>query len=94
MRMIAPRTGAREITLAEDQLEYSTLTVAVYNDKGTPGVGPRVLVSRWTLTPEERAQVAAGEDVFVALQTGPTPMQPIIVDIGARRWTAPETEDT
>jgi len=90
MRMIAPRTGAPEVSLAEDQLEYATLTVAVYNGNGTPGAGPRVLVSRWTLTSEERAQVAAGEDVFVALLTGAAPMQPIIVDIGARRWTAPE----
>jgi hypothetical protein len=61
MRPIAPRIdGADEITIAEDQHEYMTITAAhvQYAD------GSVHRVCRWTFTPEERAQIAAGEDLY------------------------------
>lgn len=88
MRMIAPRTGAPELTIAEDQLEYKPLTVAVYGDNAE--MGPRTLLSRWTLTPEERARIAAGEDLYIGLCTFGQPMQPINVQVGPDGWLQQE----
>lgn len=88
MDMIAPRTGAPEITLAEDQLEYKPLTVAVYGNNA--GQGPRTLLSRWRFSDEERERIAAGEDLYVGLTTFGRPMQPIRVQVGPEGWVEPE----
>ena len=64
MRFIAPRTGAPEITIAKDQPEYQPITVAVYTNSNYPGATE--FLCRLTLTPEERALVAAGEDIFIS----------------------------
>lgn len=77
MRPIAPRTGEREITLAEEQHDYQPITAVVRVRE--PGVS---LVTRWTMTPEERAKVAAGEDIYVELLTFGGPMQPVVVSVG------------
>ncbi|HLT92108.1 MAG TPA: hypothetical protein VKZ85_14335 [Woeseiaceae bacterium] len=79
MRMIAPRTGAHEITLAEDQLEYSPLVVALYYDHEQKSA---LLLSRWTFTPEERAAIAAGEDLYLGVLTHGQPFQPISLAVG------------
>jgi hypothetical protein len=61
MRPIAPRIeGADEITIAEEQHEYMTITAAIVHY----GDGSTHRVCRWTFTPEERAQIAAGEDIY------------------------------
>ncbi len=78
MRAIAPRTGANEQTFAENQEEYSPITVAIHR---TPE-GQCSLLTRWTLTAEERAAVAAGEDIYVGQLNFGTPMTPIIVQCG------------
>jgi hypothetical protein len=60
MRPVAPRIdGAEEITIAEHQHEYLTICAAIveYSDSAQR-------VCRWTFTPEERAQIAAGEDIY------------------------------
>lgn len=77
MRMIAPRTGAPEITVAEDQPEYLALTAAVYDN---------TLLTRWTFTPEERARIAAGEDLYLGVMTFGRPLQPLSVQVGAEGW--------
>lgn len=78
MRPIAPRTGAPEATIAEEQEEYMPITVALYEYPN----GARGLLTRWTFTPEERAQIAAGEDVYVHQLNFGTPMTPLIVRAG------------
>ena len=80
--MIAPRTGAPEITVAEDQLEYLPITMALYGDE----TGVKQMLSRWTFTPEERARIANGEDLYVALMTFGQPMQPISAQVGPEGW--------
>lgn len=84
MRMRAPRLGEQfpEITIAEDQEQYMPITVApVTFSDGAFGI-----VSRWTFTPEERARIAAGEDLYVTLMTFRQPMQPISLDVGRPEW--------
>lgn len=78
MRPIAPRTGAPEATIAEDQEEYMPVTVALYDYAD----GSRGLLTRWTLTPEERQAVASGEDIYVQQLNFGTPMTPLIVRAG------------
>ena len=66
------------LVLAKDQPQYRPLPVAVLD-------GPRGrTISRWTLTPEERAAVAAGEDIYLEQLTFRTPLQPILPTVGLR----------
>ncbi len=80
MRMIAPRTGAHEITLAEEQLEYRPLTAAVYSHPDFDNAP--VLLTRWTFTDEERAAIANGEDLYLAVLTFGKPLQPLAPQVG------------
>lgn len=81
MRAIAPRTGGEEHTLAENQTEYSPITIAVHRD---PAWGDaRIFVSRWTLTDQERASLLAGEDIYVGVLLGSKDfMPPLHVEVG------------
>ena len=76
--MVAPRTGAEEITIAEDQLEYRPLVAAVYRTED----GQPLLLTRWRFTEEERQQIAGGEDLYLAVLTFGKPLQPLALQIG------------
>ena len=78
MRMVAPRTGAPEVTIAEDQTDYMPLVAARYDDG--------VLLTRWRMDDAERARVAAGEDVYLAVMTFGKPLQPISMQVGPEGW--------
>jgi hypothetical protein len=90
MRAIAPRTGAPEVTLAEEQEQYFPITAGVYrwND------GSVSLLTRWTFTPEERAAITAGEDVYIGQLyfpgANPIAMTPLQVRCGPGEFTIPE----
>lgn len=65
-----------EVKFAEKQPQYTTLRTLTSN-------GPeRKVLSRWTLTDEQRAQVLRGADVYLELMTFGTPLQPIRMGIG------------
>lgn len=60
MRPIAPRIqGADEFVVAEEQLQYMPVVACLvqFDDELSR-------VCRWTFTPEERAKIAAGEDLY------------------------------
>ena len=83
MRAIAPRTGAPEVTVAEEQPEYLPITVAMYEDEH----GAVYRVTRWTFSPEERERIARGEDVYVSqVSFGQAPMTPLMVNCGPADW--------
>lgn len=85
MRPIAPRTGAPEVTIAEEQPDYSPLVGAVYaND---------VILTRWRMDDADRAKVAAGEDLYIALMTFGFPMQPMSVQVGDTGWASSSPEE-
>lgn len=86
MRPVAPRTGAPEATVAEEQEEYMPLTVARY----VHADGSGLLLTRWTLTPAERAAVAAGEDIYVGQLNFGGPMTPLVVQCGPGQYLVPE----
>lgn len=83
MHMVAPRTGAEEITVAEDQLEYKPLVAALYQ---TPE-GTTVLLTRWRFTDEDRAKISAGEDLYLGVMTFGKPLQPLMIGVGPEGWT-------
>lgn len=60
MRAVAPRTGADEMTIGENQPEVMPLTICVYDYADARG-----MLARFTFSPEERQRVAAGEDLYV-----------------------------
>ena len=71
-----PRNGAvvdgmedEEVVYAKDQPEYLPLRTL----KSQSGV----VLSRWTLTEEQRQAIANGADVFLELHTFNKPLQPI-----------------
>jgi hypothetical protein len=82
--MVAPRLGEEfpEIAIAEEQLEYKTLTASpVLFDDGSLG-----LITRWAFTVEEKERVARGEDLFLTILTHGLPMQPVILGVGLPEW--------
>lgn len=87
MHMVAPRTGAPETSVAEEQHEYRQLTCAVYRTHdGGPFEGGRYLVSRWRFTDDERARIAAGEDLYISHLTWDGPLQPLMPQVGTGGW--------
>ena len=83
MRMIAPRVpGLDEVTIAEQQGDYKTLTAAVI---------PGGVLTRWRPSPEELARLNAGEDLFLAVLTFGQPLQPLSLQVGAEGWRPLET---
>lgn len=66
------------ITYAADQPEYRPLPVVRLTGKEGR------VISRWTLTPEERARIAAGEDLYIEMLTFHQPLQPVLPTVGLR----------
>jgi hypothetical protein len=85
-RFIAPRTGAPEPTLAEEQEEYCPLTVALYKDTklDTP-----IMVARVTFTTAERLAIAEGEDLYIGQLTFGRPFTPLQVLVGPGYFALP-----
>jgi len=85
MRPIAPRTGAPETTIAEDQQEYAPITISAYEYVD----GSRGLLSRWTFNAEERAAIARGEDVYIMQFVFGNVFTPLTVRCGPGDFTVP-----
>lgn len=79
MRTVAPRTGAPEETIAEEQPDYLPITVGKY---AVPPHMETALLTRWILTTEERQQVANGEDIYLMVLTFGQPLQPLQMQVG------------
>lgn len=63
MRAVQPQVaGFEEHILARDQTEYVQIPAVFTDVESVPCV-----VTRWTLTPEERAEVAAGADIWLEM---------------------------
>lgn len=80
------------VVFAKDQPQYRPLPAArLHGPEGR-------LVTRWTFTPEERARVAAGEDLFLEVLTFGRALQPLLPTVGLREMCpadppAPERHD-
>jgi hypothetical protein len=80
---LSPRNGpvidgleSQEVVYAKDQPKYIPLrTLKSRSPQGA-------VLSRWTLTPEQRKAVTEGADIFLELLTFHRPLQPIRIAIG------------
>ena len=75
MRPVAPRiVGVDEIQY--DGEHYKSITIGVHEyESGRPA-----RITRWTFTPEERAAIASGADIFVSMAG--TSIPPMHLDAG------------
>lgn len=69
---------AKEKIFAKNQPEYMPLPALVSEDKR------RIVTTRWELTAKDRAEIAAGADVFISLMTFGHPLQPLLVYIAPK----------
>jgi hypothetical protein len=65
----------REIVYAKNQPEYIPLRTLV------SAGADRKVISRWSLTPEQRKAVADGADIYLTLLTFQNPLQPILMTV-------------
>jgi hypothetical protein len=65
----------KEVVYAKDQPEYLPLRTLVSAGRDTK------VISRWTLTEEQRKAVAEGADIFLILFTFGQPLQPIQIAV-------------
>ena len=66
------------VTFAKDQPQYRPLPVVrLHGSEGR-------VISRWQLTPDERAKIAAGEDFYLEQLTFGSALQPILPTVGLR----------
>lgn len=71
--------GSRAVVIAEHQEEYRDLP-SVRTPNGQ-------VITRWTLSDDERARVAAGEDIFITLLSH-GPINPLFATVGVVNWKA------
>lgn len=80
--------GSRAVVIAEHQEEYRDLpsirTPPVFVDDHL--VQPPQVITRWSLSPEERAAILRGEDIYVTLLSGGE-INPFFVTVGPVDWT-------
>lgn len=93
MRMIRPKLAAPQTQVAESQDEFKPVTVAYVRNFGYAAVPTErgllnTAVMAFRPTDEERARIAAGEDLYVSLLTFMQPQQGIIVSVGERETAA------
>lgn len=88
MRMVRPRLDAPQITIAENQEEFLPVTAALVRNTDFPAVPigegreANTLVLAFRPTNDERRQIAAGEDIYLAMLTFMRPMQGVILSVG------------
>lgn len=62
------------LVTSDDQRHAQDLPAAVTKDGE--------IVSRWRFSDEERAQIAAGADLYLFMRTGGRPVQPVSLVVG------------
>lgn len=74
-RPVVDGLESHEVVFARDQPQYIPLRcLRAETPEGD-------VMSRWTLTPEQRKAVTDGADIFLTLQTFGNPLQPILVAV-------------
>lgn len=73
--------GSRPIVIAEHQDEYRDLP-SIRTPRGQ-------VITRWTLTDDERAAIVRGEDIYVTLLSR-GPINPLFVTVGPINWAEAE----
>lgn len=67
--------------MGTDQREFLELVAAIYGDNGE--LGPIVVLTRWKPDDADIDRLIDGEDIYIAIQTGGHPLQPLQVQVGS-----------
>lgn len=78
---VSPSTGAPERTFAKDQPQFRPIEVACYEAQQPPEY-----LMRYQLSDAERAQIAAGADIYLSMQGCVAPHR---LEVGAQEWMTP-----
>jgi hypothetical protein len=70
--------GSRALVIAESQPEYTDLP-SIRTPLGH-------VITRWQLTPEEREQLLAGEDVYLTIWSFGS-INPVFLSVGPMDWS-------
>jgi len=81
---VIPGFEREEIVYAKDQPQYKPLRVL---RTGNDDVS---VITRWTLTPEQRKAVAEGADIFLELLTFGHSLQPVRIGVGCDQDRFPD----
>jgi hypothetical protein len=89
MRMISPQLDAPQITITSN--DYMALTVALTTHPEHElaiGRDYNTVVTAWRPTDLERAQLAAGEDLYISVLTFGTSLQALLPIVGKQKAAA------
>jgi hypothetical protein len=89
--MVRPKLDVRQVTIAEEQQEYLPVTAALVSNPEyptRPGRDHNSVVLAFRPSTEERARIAAGEDLYLSLLTFGGSMQPVILSVGQHETAA------
>ena len=89
IRPVAPSTGAEEIVLAAEQLDYCEVVVGKYmaflhdeNGVRDDRTAVPTILYRFAPTMEQRRKLVMGEDLFLSVMTFGRPAQPLSLQVG------------
>jgi hypothetical protein len=91
MRWIRPQIDAPQETIAEEQEEYCTLVGAFLKNPEyglAKGAKYNTVVVAVRPSDEERKRIAAGDDIYIAVLTFGSPLQPLLVRTGREEAAA------
>lgn len=80
MQAIPPQLSSKETVLTSKDGLFNPLPVAVFGVSEHDSL--LVVLTRWTLSAQERAAIAAGDDVYVLMTTSDQTVQPLSVHAG------------
>lgn len=72
---VMPGSELIEVILGKDQPEYIPLPAVYLSERTVP------MITRWRLTDEERAAIAAGADIVLTQLTFSYPFQPVHLQV-------------
>lgn len=98
IRAVAPSTGAEEMVIGAEQTQYVEMVVGKYaaypgSKHGVLGDPVPMILYRFAPSAEQRAEIAAGMDLFLAVMTfGRAPL-PLQLQVGAGSFEQRELVD-
>jgi hypothetical protein len=72
---------AQEVVAAKDQQQYQPLPILAARTPSGKLSSSGIRLSRWTFTPEERAQVARDGEILLYQYTFNEPLQPVYLQV-------------
>jgi hypothetical protein len=86
MRNVSPRIVGPLCRVAEDQPQYTPVTVIPAVNPNHPLPKHNTVIMCFEPSADDRQKIINGENIYIALLTNGSPQQPISISIGPERW--------